>query len=754
MVAETTQNAPVEAEQGTRQEPVTSSMQPNDDASASGNNDANDGPQANQPVNGEPTHTSAEHSDSAGSAGNAPVSDAKTADQSATIGDYSASQEAGNSGDGASSGMVDNQEKASGSQPQGDNPTEATGNNTDQNADASVSVAPGLETEAAGPTGEDVYKEDTNGAGEEHGEGNGDGTEGGDDDEEGSVGGDDEKGKKNKSSKGRRKSGAERRRLQNMKRAASMGLPYPPPSRKTDSGNHDGDRDRNHDRDRNRGRGPRGPGGVFRPERDPNEPTFVHLRLLVSAKDAQEIVGKKGASIRSINDSCPGVRINVSDYVAHVPERLVSLRGKQEHVAKACGLIVRVLRGEPFDEPSTPDAVPYNMRLLFPQAAIGGLIGKAGAKIKEVEQKSAAKVQAHDSNLPMSQDRILSVNGVADAVHLAVYYTIGNYLAASKTLSIPNYAPYDPVRAARYGPQPPIGPGGGPPGAWGHGPRGGGPAGDPYGYGGPGGYGGQPSAPYGGGGGGYGYGNRYGGGGAPAGPGAYGGGFQPPTGPRGAGHGPAQYGAGVPPAGPSNFGSYQPSPGGYRAPPPAGPGAYPYGNDPARPGGPASDPYGGPRAGYGGPHSSGPAGASAGGYGSYGPHGSYDMGGPAGGYGGGPGYYGGPSASPSPGLNSAPSVTGNPHLHQAQLEASRQPPTVPFSQTIYVPDAFVGSVIGKGGNRITEIRQQSNAEVRIRDALPGTSERPVEITGMPENNRLAIYLIHQRIESEKRKNAH
>jgi hypothetical protein len=33
--------------------------------------------------------------------------------------------------------------------------------------------------------------------------------------------------------------------------------------------------------------------------------------------------------------------------------------------------------------------------------------------------------------------------------------------------------------------------------------------------------------------------------------------------------------------------------------------------------------------------------------------------------------------------------------------------------------------------------------------LPGTSDRPIEISGLPENNRLAIYLIHQRVETDK-----
>lgn len=54
-------------------------------------------------------------------------------------------------------------------------------------------------------------------------------------------------------------------------------------------------------------------------------------------------------------------------------------------------------------------------------------IGRGGAKIKEIQDASGARLNASEVMLPGSTERILSVSGVADAIHIAVYY-IGTIL--------------------------------------------------------------------------------------------------------------------------------------------------------------------------------------------------------------------------------------------------------------------------------------------------------------------------------------
>jgi poly(rC)-binding protein 2/3/4 len=62
------------------------------------------------------------------------------------------------------------------------------------------------------------------------------------------------------------------------------------------------------------------------------------------------------------------------------------------------------------------------MRLLIPHILIGSIIGKGGVRIREIQEASNAKLNASDTMLPNSGERSLVILGVADAIHIAVYY--------------------------------------------------------------------------------------------------------------------------------------------------------------------------------------------------------------------------------------------------------------------------------------------------------------------------------------------
>nr|GEZ91076.1 RNA-binding KH domain-containing protein RCF3-like [Tanacetum cinerariifolium] len=52
------------------------------------------------------------------------------------------------------------------------------------------------------------------------------------------------------------------------------------------------------------------------------------------------------------------------------------------------------------------------------------------------------------------------------------------------------------------------------------------------------------------------------------------------------------------------------------------------------------------------------------------------------------------------------------------------------------PTSKAGSLIGKGGDKISQIRQESGAKVRVEETIPGCNERVVVIAGSEEDNRL------------------
>jgi heterogeneous nuclear rnp K-like protein 2 len=182
--------------------------------------------------------------------------------------------------------------------------------------------------------------------------------------------------------------------------------------------------------------------------REQNDDTFIHMRVLVADKEAGELIGRKGQNLVRVREAT-GVRYNVSESYDGAVDRIVNIKGTAEHVAKAAGLLVRVLNDEPFDNPSSPDAKKYNLNILMPHHIMGALIGKGGSKFREIEEASAARIKAQDKPMPFSNDRCMSVYGVADAIHIAVYYIAITYTTHQELLRNHRHNAYDPRSSAR-----------------------------------------------------------------------------------------------------------------------------------------------------------------------------------------------------------------------------------------------------------------------------------------------------------------
>lgn len=132
-----------------------------------------------------------------------------------------------------------------------------------------------------------------------------------------------------------------------------------------------------------------------------------------------------------------------------------------------------------------------------------------------------------------------------------------------------------------------------------------------------------------------------------------------------------------------------------------------------------------------------------------------------------PPHAGAPQAHPSAPLHYAPQAAGyggpGPHAaphHGAPHGAPQhphggaphgQPPMhagmagAPLTQQIYIPNDMVGAIIGKGGQKINEIRQISGSVIKINEPQDNSNERLVTITGTEECNKLALYMLYSRL---------
>ncbi|ERT03053.1 poly(rC)-binding protein 2/3/4 [Sporothrix schenckii 1099-18] len=373
-----------------------------------------------------------------------------------------------------------------------------------------------------------------------------------------------------------------------------------------------------------------------------DETAWIHIRAVISSPEAATIIGKGGENVSKIRQMS-NAKCTVSDYQKGAVERILTVSGVVDAVAKAFGLIIRTLNNEPLGEPSNAHSKTYPLRLLIPHILIGSIIGKGGSRIKEIQEASGARLNASDSCLPLSSERSLVVMGVADAVHIATYY-VGSTLLEQLN--------------ERFGG----------PAASAYAARGGGPVGLVPG--------GMQVAPY-----------------MP----------QAATGNYGR---PENYTN-------NNASGRRPDARSHMPPQPYG---APYGAPTAHGGpGPVVPMYGaqGGAGGYGAqvpPHHAAP---HHGGHQAHGPHGGQPM------------HSGGP-AGPAGGM-----------------------PGAPLTQQIFIPNDMVGAIIGKGGQKINEIRQISGSMIKINEPQDNSNERLVTISGTEECNRMALYMLYSRLESEK-----
>ncbi|KAJ3568792.1 hypothetical protein NP233_g5475 [Leucocoprinus birnbaumii] len=153
----------------------------------------------------------------------------------------------------------------------------------------------------------------------------------------------------------------------------------------------------------------------------PSPQDTLTLRALVSTKDAGVIIGKGGKNVAELREQT-GVKAGVSKVIPGVHERVLTVSGSVEAVAKAYNLIIAQLVAANPTSPvvSSPTNVHTSIRLLISHNLMGTIIGRNGLKIKAIQDNSGARMVASKEMLPQSTERIVEVQGAPEAISRAV----------------------------------------------------------------------------------------------------------------------------------------------------------------------------------------------------------------------------------------------------------------------------------------------------------------------------------------------
>ncbi|KAK9447485.1 uncharacterized protein V1518DRAFT_434875 [Limtongia smithiae] len=409
----------------------------------------------------------------------------------------------------------------------------------------------------------------------------------------------------------------------------------------------------------------------------PGGSDVVHLRVLVSSRDAAALIGHKGATIARIRERAGGVRCSFSENVKGAVERVLTVSGSVEAAARAVALLARTMAvaatgeapagsddddgeaeqdgddggGADVDDArssssntSTNVAQPrmtYSVRLLVPHRALGVIIGKQGARVREIAATTGAHVSVSATLLPLSTERsvLLRCHSATPApLRHAAKLVCAHLAEQADRIAMAHVQYYSPLAVF---------------GAYGR---------------------------------------------------------------------------------PAHFAAFAPAQRGVRTP---------------------ANPYGVAATGYSAAEYEAdmrginpllPVAAaalpstptavidpsSAGGYDQYQQPLSHQQ----------------PQQPVAP-RQVIPSVGAPQSVQSAQQAAQAAHPGQPLTQQIYIPNDMVGAIIGKGGSKINEIRQLSGSAIKINEPQDSSNERLVTVTGTPECNQMALYLLYSRLETEK-----
>ncbi|KAI9315096.1 hypothetical protein BX666DRAFT_1959337 [Dichotomocladium elegans] len=153
------------------------------------------------------------------------------------------------------------------------------------------------------------------------------------------------------------------------------------------------------------------------------------LRALVTTKEAGVVIGKAGKNVAELRDAT-GVKAGVSKVIQGVHDRVLTVAGSLEGVAKAYSLIAQTLLDNPIS-PTSPSVSPVTptsngtdtiatIRLLISHNLMGTVIGRQGAKIKHIQDTAGVRMIASKTLLPQSTERVVEVRGTVQGVQMAV----------------------------------------------------------------------------------------------------------------------------------------------------------------------------------------------------------------------------------------------------------------------------------------------------------------------------------------------
>jgi len=151
----------------------------------------------------------------------------------------------------------------------------------------------------------------------------------------------------------------------------------------------------------------------------------MHFRIMLPNKQTGTVIGKAGVNIKSIREAS-GCQVQISENTPGATDRLVTIIGDSSVINTAVARLLAIIDEDP--QANVVDTNPGErmLRCVLTNNEAGRVIGKGGARIKQMRTDSGAQVRMDPES---GMDRIVALVGTREAIveaHRQIVLTIAD----------------------------------------------------------------------------------------------------------------------------------------------------------------------------------------------------------------------------------------------------------------------------------------------------------------------------------------
>jgi predicted RNA-binding protein YlqC (UPF0109 family) len=151
-----------------------------------------------------------------------------------------------------------------------------------------------------------------------------------------------------------------------------------------------------------------------------NKADSTEVRLLIENSHVGAIIGKGGINSKRIREENNVFLSIMKSEFRNVQERVMLVKGELVSVGKAISMVLSFIVDASAQKSGIDQDGTSTVKLLVHRSAVGAIIGKQGATIKQTQADTGCRIQISQEPLPNSTDKTVTISGPKASVDEAL----------------------------------------------------------------------------------------------------------------------------------------------------------------------------------------------------------------------------------------------------------------------------------------------------------------------------------------------